>query len=526
MPINVAAYCRVSTDADEQISSLINQKKYFRNYIKNQKDWNLFDVYYDEGVSGTSVERRLGFQRMMDDVYAGKIQLIITKEVSRFARNTVDALSYTRKLKELGIGVIFVQDNINTLEPDGELRLTIMSSIAQEESRKTTTRVKWGQKRCMEQGVVFGRSMLGYDVRGGKMFINPEGADIVRLIFHKYVNEKKGTHVIARELMEAGIRPYYVKEWSNTVILRVIRNEKYVGDLCQKKTYTPDYLTHKKKYNRDKSTMIYLTDHHEPIISRNMWDKAQEILAERALSDAQKSRHSCRYWCSGKIVCGECGERFVSRTKKLSDGSVYKAWRCAASAKHGAKKRDVHGVEVGCINQSVNEQVLLEAVRYVLRMLKINRKSLIAEMKAEIKAAVHKAPCVDVKALEREIRRIEEKKICLLDRMLDGTVSSGDYERQSKIYDKQIVENQSRIDTQAQTKSDRQACKIDECIECVNKMLDFEESDENICGEVTECIAVYHGHTLGIKLRYVPVVMLRYRTAGRGSRYTAEIEMI
>ncbi|MBQ9139221.1 MAG: hypothetical protein IJX61_01255, partial [Ruminococcus sp.] len=119
-----------------------------------------------------------------------------------------------------------------------------------------------------------------------------------------------------------------------------------------------------------------------------------------------------------------------------------------------------------------------------------------------------------------------EKKICLLDRMLDGTVSSGDYERQSKIYDKQIVENQSRIDTQAQTKSDRQACKIDECIECVNKMLDFEESDENICGEVTECIAVYHGHTLGIKLRYVPVVMLRYRTSGRGSRYTAEFEMI
>lgn len=528
MPINVAAYCRVSTDTDEQISSLKNQKKYFCNYIKNKKDWKLIDVYYDEGVSGTSVEHRLGFQRMMDDVYAGKIQMIITKEVSRFARNTVDALSYTRKLKELGVGVIFVQDNINTLEPDGELRLSIMSSIAQEESRKTSARVQWGQKRCMEQGVVFGRSMLGYDVKDGKMIVNDKGAEIVKLIFHKYVNEKKGTHVIARELMEAGIRPYHVKEWSNTVILRVLRNEKYVGDLCQKKTYTPDYLTHKKKYNRDKSTMIYLTNHHEPIISCDMWDKAQEILAERTLTAEQKSRHSCRYWCSGKIRCGECGGYFVSRTKKLSDGSVYKAWRCAAAAKHGTKKVDAYGDVVGCVGQYINEQVLIESVGYVLRRLKINRKALIEEMKAEMKAVVHKASCVDVKALEREIRKIEEKKVRLLDKMLDGTVSSEDYERQNKVYDKQIEENQSRIDAQAQaqTELDCQARKIDECIECVKKMLDFESVDENVCDEVVEGITAYKDGILEVKLRYVPSVRLRYTTSGRGNGYKVAFEAI
>ncbi len=528
MPIKVAAYCRVSTDKDEQLSSLESQRKYFAEYIEKAEDWDLVEVYYDEGVSGTSTRHREGFQRMMEDVYAGRIQLIITKEVSRFARNTVDTLSYTRQLKGLGVGVLFINDNINTLEPDGELRLTIMASMAQEESRKTSERVKWGQKRRMEQGVVFGRSMLGYDVRDGKMFINPEGADIVRLIFHKYVNENKGTHVIARELLEAGIHPYRVKEWSNTVILRVLRNEKYVGDLCQKKTYTPDYLTHSKKYNRGAEEKVYIRNHHEPIINRDMWERAQVILSGRALTDEQKSRHSCRYWCSGKIVCGECGERFVSRTKKLSKGIIYKAWRCAASAKHGTKKRDVHGVEVGCINQSVNEQVLLEAVGYVLRLMRINRRELIEEMRTEINAVVRNVPTVDIKSLESDIRRIEVKKQTLLDRMLEGIVSSEDYKRQNSLYDEQILELQRRIDAHHQLKSELsyQARKMEECIDCVKRMLDFEEPDENICGEVTERITVYHGHTLGIKLRYVPVVMLRYRTSGRGSRYTAEFEMI
>lgn len=528
MSIKVAAYCRVSTDKDEQLGSLESQRKYFAEYIENAEDWDLVEVYYDEGVSGTSTRHREGFQRMMDDVEAGKIQLIITKEVSRFARNTVDTLSYTRQLKGMGVGVLFINDNINTLEPDGELRLTIMASIAQEESRKTSERVKWGQKRRMEQGVVFGRSMLGYDVQDGRMTVNPEGAEIVRLIFHKYVNENKGTHVIARELLEAGIRPYRVKEWSNTVILRVLRNEKYVGDLCQKKTYTPDYLTHSKKYNRGAEEKVYLKDHHEPIISREMWDKAQAILKGRTLTDEQKSRHSCRYWCSGKIVCGECGERFVSRTKKLSKGMIYKAWRCAAMAKHGTKKQNIHGVEVGCINQSVNEQVLLESVGYVLRLMQISRKELIEEMKAEIGAVLHTVPQVDVKSLESDVRRIEVKKQALLDRFLEGIVSAVDYKRQNSMYDEQIAEIRRRIDAhhQLQTELHYQARKMEECIGCVKKMLDFEEPDEHICGEVVERITVYNGHILEVKLKYVPAVRLKYRTSGRGSRYTAEFERV
>ena len=177
----------------------------------------------------------------------GDFDLIVTKEISRFARNTLDSIFYTRDLKKHGVGVIFMNDNINTLDGDAELRLAIMSSIAQEESRKTSERVKWGAETPDGAGSCVWAEYAWLRCKDGKMNINEDGAKIVRLIFHKFVNEGKGTHVIARELREEGIKPMRVKEWQNTVILRVIRNEKYCGDLVQKKTYTPDFLSHEKK---------------------------------------------------------------------------------------------------------------------------------------------------------------------------------------------------------------------------------------------------------------------------------------
>ena len=170
----VGAYCRVSTDKRDQANSLESQQRYFREYIEHREDWKLVEVYADEGISGTSTKKRKHFNRMIQDAKAHKLDLIITKEVSRFARNTVDSLQITRDLKAIGVGVIFMNDNINSLDPDAELRLTIMSSIAQEESRKTSERVKWGQTRQMEKGVVFGRDMVGYDVKNGVLTINEE----------------------------------------------------------------------------------------------------------------------------------------------------------------------------------------------------------------------------------------------------------------------------------------------------------------------------------------------------------------
>lgn len=244
-----------------------------------------------------------GFNCMIADAKNKEIDLIITKEVSRFARNTVDTLTYTRELKEFGVGVIFTLDNIDTRESDGELRLTIMASIAQEESRKTSERVKWGQKRQMEKGVVFGRDLIGYTVHNGVLSINEAEVPVIKAIFHKYTNEGKGTHVIARELLEEGMRPKRISLWSNTIILKVLHNEKYVGDLLQKKTYTPNYLTHSKKYNHGEEEMVYLKDHHEAIIDRDLWNRTQEELKRRSGSIEQRSKHSNRYWCSGNALC-------------------------------------------------------------------------------------------------------------------------------------------------------------------------------------------------------------------------------
>ena len=321
----VAAYCRVSTDHEDQANSFESQQRYFRQYIERNPDWELYEIFADEGISGTNTKKRSEFKRMIACAKEGDFDLIITKEISRFARNTLDSIYYTRDLKKHGVGVIFMNDNINTLDGDAELRLAIMSSIAQEESRKTSERVKWGQKRRMEQGVVFGRSMLGYDVKDGKMTVNEDGAKIVRLIFHKFANENKGTHVIARELREAGITPMRVKEWSNTVILRVIRNEKYCGDLVQKKTFTPDFLSHEKKYNRGEEEFVIIKDHHEPIVSRELFEKANRILDKKSLTQEGKAKHSNRYPFSGKIKCGCCGSSYVARYKNRNNGTRYKA---------------------------------------------------------------------------------------------------------------------------------------------------------------------------------------------------------
>lgn len=173
--ILVASYCRVSTERDDQANSFESQQRYFKEYIERQPDWELYEIYADEGITGTSTKKRAAFNRMINDAHMGKYKLIITKEVSRFSRNILDTISYTRELRQIGVGVLFMNDGISTLEPDAELRLSIMGSIAQEESRKTSSRVKWGQTRQMERGVEFGRSLLGYTVKDGHITIEPEG---------------------------------------------------------------------------------------------------------------------------------------------------------------------------------------------------------------------------------------------------------------------------------------------------------------------------------------------------------------
>ncbi len=279
--MKICAYCRVSTDKSDQANSLENQIKYFTHYIKSMKGSVLQKVYVDEGITGTSTKRRKAFMEMIEDAKSGKIDFIITKEISRFARNTLDSIYYTRLLRELGVGVYFLNDNINTLDADSELRLTLMSSIAQEESRKTSERVKWGQKRQMEKGVVFGKSLLGYDVTDGKISINSIEAKMVKLIFSLYLNQGMSTYKIAEYMNYKGYKTKANGAWSNTAVLRILKNEKYCGDLIQKKTYTPNYLTHEKKKNKGQEELIIIRNHHAPIISKTLFKRVQDELKLR-----------------------------------------------------------------------------------------------------------------------------------------------------------------------------------------------------------------------------------------------------
>lgn len=525
--LRVAAYARVSTDKEDQSNSLSSQRNYFAEFITSHENWKLSNVYYDEGISGTQTKKRTGFNQMIQDALNGELDLIITKEVCRFARNTVDTLSYTRQLKEAGVGVIFTIDNIDTRDSDGELRLTIMASIAQEESRKTSERVRWGQKRQMEKGVVFGRDLLGYTVHNGKLSINEEEVPVVKAIFHKYVNEGKGTHVIARELMEEGMRPKRIALWSNTVILRILRNEKYVGDLLQKKTYTPNYLTHAKKYNHGEEDMVYLKNHHEPIINRELWTRTQEELKRRSPSEEQKSKHSNRYWCSGKIRCAECGSRFVSRTKKLKNGEIYRAWRCHSAANHGALKKDADGKNIGCDNSSINERSLKTCMHYCITLVQGEKDTLKKEILEEIsKLQKESANEMSSKKIQKKIEKLETKKRQSIDLMLEGLITKEDLKKQTDWYNEeleslniQLAEALSKDKVQS-----RQVNDMEQYIKALDEIMDIGEHNELLYKEVLDYIEVHKGSILDIWLKCIPVgIRLKIRTSGKREFFKTEI---
>ncbi|MBE6625760.1 MAG: recombinase family protein [Ruminococcaceae bacterium] len=368
--MKIAAYCRVSTEKSDQINSYIGQIRYFSEITERNTEWELYNIYADEGISGTSTSGRSEFNRMISDAYDGKFQLIVTKEVSRFSRNILDTIAYTRELKRLGVGVIFLTDGINTLDADSELRLSIMSCIAQEESRKTSERVKWGQTRQMEKGVVFGRSLLGYTVKSGKMAVEPIGAELVRSIFSKYVFEQKGTTVISREMEEMAREMGIIRQWTPAYISKVLKNEKYAGDLLQKKTVTPDYLTHTKKYNRGEESQIYIRDHHEPIVDREVWNEAQSRLERR---NKQKGGTSCsvRYAFSGRIKCGVCKKSFVSRNRSGKNGK-YKTWVCG-----GSLASEVNRGEKCTVGVSVRDFELYSMVKLIISLIDIDRGKLL-----------------------------------------------------------------------------------------------------------------------------------------------------
>lgn len=431
MELKVAAYCRVSTDQEDQLGSLESQKTYFARYIAAHEGWTLARVYADEGVSGTGTRRRAAFNEMISDALCGKIDLILTKEVSRFARNTVDTLAYTRRLKERRVGVIFITDNIDTRDNDGEFRLSIMASVAQEESRKTSERVQWGQRRSMERGVVFGGAPpLGYRMNGGALEIDPDGARVVQSIFRKYALEGKGAGVIARELREEGVPTARGGMcWSPSAIIKMIKNEKYCGDLSQRKYITSDYLTHRRVPNPNEADRVSIPDHHEAIISRALWEKAREEMARRTPMKKDGPRYSGRRWCSGRLRCGGCGGPMIPVTRRRGDGSFYRAWACRKPPRERSEN----------CGKCLNESALRTCTRYVVSHLQIDRarleESLFSRILREQGINGDGAGALSDEKRMSETRKKREKAT---DLFLGGSISREEWERLKAVYDKEI----------------------------------------------------------------------------------------
>ena len=282
----------------------------------------------------------------------------------------------------------------------------IPDSAAQEKSRRASILVKQGQTRQMEKGVVFGTSLLGYDVKEGSMTVNPEGAELVRLIFRKYGMEKKSTSTIAQELQTAGyLTDTGSPKWYSSHIVSILKNEKYVGDLVQKKTFTPDYLTHKKQRNQGEEALVMIRQHHDPIVSRELWDLVQAEMEKRDLHGASCSGHSNRFLFSGKIQCGACGASFVSRQRKRKDGSSYRRWGCFNAATHGTRHMDQQGRSVGCdIGMMLRDDDATDLLKQCLTSLKFDREQI---MRNVVQAAAEAVILDEYRGSADEITLIE-----------------------------------------------------------------------------------------------------------------------
>ena len=325
----VVGYARVSTDKDEQFTSYEAQIEYYTNYIKSKSDWEFIKIYTDEGLSGTSTKHRLGFQSMMKDALKGKFDLIITKSISRFARNTLDSLMAIRKLKENNVEIYFEKENIWTLDSKGELLITIMSSIAQEESRSISANVTWGIRQSMKKGKAYVpyKVFLGYKKGiNGEMEIDEEQAKIVRKIYAMAIQDRS-YYCIAKELEKEGI-PFSpgVYKWYPSTVKSILRNEKYKGDAIRQKTYTIDYLSKTAKKNNGEIPQYYIHNHHPAIIPAEIFDRLQIDLNNRPKDTDYKRSKNMIF--SKKIICPCCGGYYGPLTWKYKNQKEVVAWSC------------------------------------------------------------------------------------------------------------------------------------------------------------------------------------------------------
>lgn len=445
--LNVAYYARVSTEKVEQQASIKHQEEHFEELIHSNNRWKFAGSYIDDGISGMHADKREEFQRMLRDAKLGKIDMIITKEISRFARNTLDSIQYTRELLSYGVCVWFQNDGINTIDDDSEFRLTIMAGVAQDEIRKLSSRVKFGHAQSIKNGVVLGHRMYGYSNNQGKLELIPEEADMVRMIFQDYASGIS-TPRIEKKLWNMGYRSFKGGKISRDVIKNIIRNPKYKGYYCGGKVKVVDMFTKKQEFLPQSEWIMFKDDGSRvpQIIDETTWEKANTYLRERG--EAIKSRRTSfknENIFTGKLFCANDGAPYWMKQHYIR-GKEDVRWVCSYKIKNGA---------ASCNSFGLAESELKEIIAELINKSSENIDSILEEYFEILQSSIKNIPDNknEISRLEKQIDLLKQKREKILEYNLDGKISDDEFISRNKEYVKQIKQIESHILEIQNTKS-------------------------------------------------------------------------
>ncbi len=443
IPLRVTYYARVSSESDEQLNSLGNQIQYYEDFIRRNAAWTFVSGYIDEGLSGISTKRRENFNRMIDDAAEGAFDLIITKEISRFARNTLDSIQFTRQLLGCGVGVFFQNDNINTFDEDSELRLSIMSSIAQDELRKLSSRVKFGHQQAIKNNVVLGNSRIfGYRKENRRLVIDEEQAPMVRELFELYATDQYSMKQIEALFWEKGYRNLNGKKIAHTTMSNMISNPKYKGYYVGNKVKVVDMFTKKQKFLPPEEWVMFKDETGEivpAIVSEELWDQANAILRRR--SDDVKNRQGvCNHanLLTGKLFCTCCGTAYYRRESQDKQGHKNSKWVCSGKIKNGADS---------CASFPIYEDEIKPLLLDVFRDTEASAEALIEEY-VEMYRALDRGGRLgsQIAALHKKLATVEQKRMKLLTFNAQGKLDDADFLAMNKQCSAEAKTLQAQLD--------------------------------------------------------------------------------
>ena len=472
MQLKVAYYGRVSTDKDDQLNSLENQQNYFEDMIRENKNWIFTRGYIDEGISGTAVKNRDSFLKMIEDATLGKIDLILTKEISRFSRNTVDSIKYTEYLLKQGVIVYFLSDNLNTIQEDAEFRLTIMSSMAQDEVRKLSERVKFGINRMIKDRKLIGGNLTGYYKKDGRYEINPNEAPMIKYLFTTYASGSIGLKKIGEELAEMGYVNSKGKPYCQTTLAKMLSNPRYKGYYTAKLSEVEDYKTHKKKKLPKEDNIIEKDDRIPPIVSEELWDKANLLHEKRKKLPSRhvlnSEEHIKKYKYSAKLFCKDCNSIFIRSGG--SNRALNPTWACRTYKVDGVSK-----CESPIIKESYLDKIFVDVFTDFIK----HKKDYLGQVLSEYKNIVKNFTTdIDTEDINRKIDQIEKQKDKLLDLSLEGIIDDFEFKKRNDKFNQELFALQKQIDnSQNQNlEEDRLRTKLKEIENCLTTKLDIKEN--------------------------------------------------